>query len=250
MCTLTIVPTETGYLAAMNRDELRSRPPALRDVAVSHGETRFISPREATGGTWIACNERGALLALLNWNLPGWRPNAASLVSRGTVILGLMSATEISAFEKGIGRLPFELLAPFRLVGIFLEDRKLLEARWNGKTIEFLSFPWARRHWFSSSTSDERAAQERGSSCERAARLWPTGTSWLRRLHRSHAPEAGAFSICVHRQDATTVSYTEVRVDGEGIAMSYLAGSPCQQEGFDSQVSLPLLPRPFFKLAS
>lgn len=249
MCTLTIVPTETGYLAAMNRDELHSRPPALPDVAVSHGETRFVAPREATGGTWIAGNERGELLALLNWNLPGWRPSAASLVSRGTVIPGLISAAGTSVFEKAISWLPLELLAPFRLVGTFFEDRKLVEVRWNGKTVEVLSFPWAHRHWFSSSASDERAAQERGSSCERAARLWPAGTSWLRRLHRSHAPGAGPFSVCVHRSDATTVSYTEVRVDGESIAMSYLAGSPCQKAGFDSQVSLPMLPKHSLQLA-
>ena len=34
--------------------------------------------------------------------------------------------------------------------------------------------------------------------------------AWMRRLHRSHVPAPGPFSICVHREDARTVSYTEI----------------------------------------
>src|SRR6266702_5567457 len=77
MCTLTFIPTEDGYLVAMNRDELRSRPPALLpDVFEKHG-VEMTYPRERSGGTWIACNGHGNLLALLNWNGSGSRKSGA-----------------------------------------------------------------------------------------------------------------------------------------------------------------------------
>jgi hypothetical protein len=44
--------------------------------------------------------------------------------------------------------------------------------------------------------------------------------------------------MCVHRKDAATVSYTEVRCCGEDISMSYRSGSPCLTDLFDSETSL------------
>lgn len=250
MCTLTIVPTESGYLAAMNRDELRARPLALPDLFIGHENVRFLSPREASGGTWIASNERGDLLALLNWNLGAWPGSSASPISRGMVIPQLIAATDAAPKEKNIKQLPLESLAPFRLIGVSWEERTILEGRWDGEKIEVLTFPWARGHWFSSSLSDERAARERGATSELAAKQWPVGTSWLRRLHRSHAPCAGAFSICVHRPEAATVSYTEVHMERNRVTMSYLTGNPCQKEEFDAQSSLVTVRPRSFALAS
>ncbi len=243
MCTLTIVPTDVGYLAAMNRDELLSRPAAMPDLSIRFGETSFVAPQEATGGTWIACNERGDLLALLNWNLRSQRKNPATLTSRGSIIPRLFELVDTTFLENKIGTLGLESYAPFRLVGISLSERAIREVRWDGASLDKLDFPWSRRHWFSSSASDERATERRGTTCEHAAQLWPTGTSWLRRLHRSHNPSAGPYSICVHRLDAATVSYTEVHVDQKQATMNYLLGHPCQKEEFDSHATLPVSAR-------
>jgi hypothetical protein len=35
-------------------------------------------------------------------------------------------------------------------------------------------------------------------------------------------------SICVHRDDAGTLSYTEVQCDAERVSMGYSPGYPCQ----------------------
>ena len=50
---------------------------------------------------------------------------------------------------------------------------------------------------------------------------------WLRRLHASHAGDPGPFSLCVHRQDVETLSYSEVMVTAEYIQMGHFRGSPC-----------------------
>lgn len=250
MCTLTIVPTEGGYLAAMNRDELRSRPIALPHLVIAYGCTRFVSPREVSGGTWISCDERGDLLALLNWNIDRKPAKPAEPISRGTIIPRLMATAEAASFEGEIRKLALERYAPFRLVAVSLERRAISETRWNGAFLERLTSSWTRAHWFSSSVSDKNAAQRRGTTCEASAKEWPTGISWLRRLHRSHAPTAGAFSICVHRPDAATVSYSEVGVNQDQVAMRYLGGNPCQKESFDSEATLRLSRHARFALAS
>jgi hypothetical protein len=54
--------------------------------------------------------------------------------------------------------------------------------------------------------------------------------NWLRQLHRSHSPKRGPFSICMHRRDASTVSYTEVAVSKKRATMRYKSG-PCCSKG-------------------
>ena len=51
--------------------------------------------------------------------------------------------------------------------------------------------------------------------------------SSLRRLHRSHLPKRGPFSICMHRPDAMTISYTEVAVSKQRATMRYKSAPPC-----------------------
>src|ERR1700756_122950 len=58
MCTLTFVPSEDGYLVGMNRDELLTRPAALPPRRFQRSGMEMVYPREPSGGTWIACNDR------------------------------------------------------------------------------------------------------------------------------------------------------------------------------------------------
>lgn len=67
----------------------------------------------------------------------------------------------------------------------------------------------------------------------------PEGPDWLAELHRSHRPFSGPYSICVHRPDAATVSYTELVLNSRLISMHYVDGSPCETSGFHHVVDLP-----------
>lgn len=241
MCTLTFVPTEDGYLVGMNRDELFSRPIALPPKIFGKGAMEMVYPRESSGGTWIACNSRGNLLALLNWNGSESHNLGEKRRTRGLVIPELASELDSLATDSHFRRMNLHGMFPFRLVGFFRSERVINEWSWNGVARRKLVFSWTRKHWFSSSLSDSLAANERGRTCETAAGEPETGSKgWLRRLHRSHVPRPGPFSVCVHRQDAATVSYTEVRCGGTQISMGYLDGNPCLKEGFDELANLTL----------
>jgi hypothetical protein len=241
MCTLTFVPTEDGYLAGMNRDELHTRPVASAPEVFQRNAMKMVYPLELSGGTWIAANSQGNLLALLNWNGNEASYTGEKRKTRGLVIPELIGLPESSTTNSHFHRMDLDGLFPFRLVGIFRSERAINEWRWDGVARRKLEFSWARKHWFSSSLSDSLAEKERGRTCETAAGEPGAGTNgWLRSLHSSHVPGPGPFSACVHRQDAATVSYTEVRCSGSLISMGYLDGNPCLKDSFDELAGLAL----------
>jgi hypothetical protein len=244
MCTLTFVPTEDGYLVAMNRDELLTRQLALPPKVFERSGIEMVYPREPSGGTWIAANSQGNLLALLNWNGNEFRNLGEKRKTRGLVVPKLAGELDSLATDSSFRRMNLHGMFPFRLVGFFRSERIINEWSWDGGARRKLAFSWARKHWFSSSLSDSLAEKERGRTCETAAVEPEAGSNdWLRRLHRSHVPRPGPLSVCVHRQDAATVSYTEVRCGRTQVAMDYLDGNPCLKEGFDELATLALQDR-------
>jgi hypothetical protein len=241
VCTLSFLPGKDGYVAAMNRDEQRKRAPAL-SPAIHH--TEFMSllyPYEPGGGTWIGVNSRGILLALLNWYSMESGKLGEKSRSRGEIIPLVLQATDLEATKPILREFDFTGIHPFRLFGIYLEQRQIREWCWDAEKLALKSYDWGRHHWFSSGWSDERAEAERGIACERT---WREGsadpTGWLRRFHTSHIPEPGPYSVCVHREDAATVSYTEVRCGAGELQMRYLPGNPCQSLEPTNAWSIPI----------
>jgi hypothetical protein len=233
MCTVSFVPRKNGYAVGMNRDEHRSRALAWPPRYSERNGLSAIYPSEPSGGTWIGVNNSGLLFAVLNWYSVDAHALAPKQRSRGEVIPQLIFAPDARAAEMGLTTARLQGTHPFRLIGIDPQERTIYEWRWNGSKIGKSKFPWTRRHWFSSSLSDARAEEYRNATCIAAAGgADPEGPEWLAELHRSHRPFSGPYSICVHRPDAATVSYTEVLLDSQRLSMRYIAGAPCGSAGF------------------
>src|SRR5208337_155009 len=121
-------------------------------------------------------------------------------------------------------------------------EEGIRECLWNDSGVEFNIRPWKLDHWFSSGRGDALAERSRRPVCQSADAAPEAGSiEWLRKLHQSHEPERGAFSICVHRDDAGTLSYTEVQCDAERVSVGYSPGYPCESSGM-AVVNLPRLP--------
>ena len=228
MCTISFVPKPRGFYLAMNRDEKFTRstalPPAIVDLA---DRRRAIFPREPEGGTWIAANDAGVCLALVNWHRIERQP-VRSIASRGQVVKALAAKSSNEEIAAGLTALPLHRLRPFRLIAIIPSEQRVTEWRWDRDRLVARKHAWKSRHWFSSGFDEPKAERERARVCKAALKHKFAGRlGWLRRLHRSHLPERGPFSICMHRSDAATVSYTELAVSGQRATMRYKPGRCC-----------------------
>jgi hypothetical protein len=231
MCTLSFMPVQGGFHLLMNRDEQRSRATALPPRLHPCGNLRAIFPSEQGGGTWVGVNERGITAALINWySRPGLIDRPA--FSRGLIIPTLLAAKKSEEALFLLRSLPLSKLDPFRLFLFDAEEQAVTSLSSDGIGLEELKLPWERSHWFSSGYDEPEAIKIRGEISESASKESDADThAWLSRLHGSHHPEQGPFSICMHRQDACTVSMTEVTLMHGKAELTYHAGSPCRASG-------------------
>jgi hypothetical protein len=224
MCTVTFIPTQTGYYLGMNRDERTERGPVSPPESVPVSGTDAVFPRDVEGGTWIAGNAKGCAFALINWNEP--QPIAPKGSSRGLIIPRLVGHSSSEAVAITLACENPGGVLPFRVIGIFPDEEKILEWRWDQIKLTTATHPWSVGHWCSSGLSDERAAMFRNKVSEEWRKQEAAGTlPWLRRLHASH--EHAPFGFCVHRGDVETLSYSEIVWDGRTLQFRYREGSPC-----------------------
>ena len=230
MCTVTFIPRGEGYLLAMNRDEKVTRGHAVPPSVLGTGRGHAIYPRDVDGGTWIAASDRGIALALLNSN--DTRVLCGKRRSRGVLIPVLIGCTSSRNARATLNMLDLGGILPFRLVGIFADEKNICEWRWDQKSLDYEYRSWSARQWSSSSLSDAKATLHRKFEYSRAQQHEDAGSvAWLRRLHASHDPEHAHFSTCVHRGEVETLSYTEVICTPEIVQCGYVSGSPCRPVG-------------------
>lgn len=231
MCTVTFIARRNGYLLGMNRDEQLSRAPAFSPEKRRVGNRSALFPCESTGGTWIGVNDSGVTFALINWYAVTARVMGES-VSRGQIV---RSALELDTIDQVSAALTIDRLQrvnPFRLIAVFPKHDEVIEWTWDRETLERQRHPWKTATWISSGFDEPGAQKARALVYSDALSLPSAETQdWLRQLHSSHAPHRGPYSHCMHREDAATVSYTEVEVTDQQISMEYLSGSPCHSLG-------------------
>jgi len=228
MCTVTLVPRKTGYRLAMNRDERLTRVKAFppRQFDDLDG-SMSIHPSEPDGGTWISLNSHGVALALINWYSVPTLPKSNRL-SRGKVVPSARNKRTPDDVANVLDKLPLTRMNPFRLIGIFSENQQAFEWRWNQAKLSARSHSWESQQWISSGFDEPEAQRVRDATFrQKLQTASPDTLEWLRDLHASHEPLKGPFSTCMHRNDAATVSYTEIEVADNLGAMAYLDSAAC-----------------------
>ena len=228
MCTLSWLPAGAGYHVFYNRDERRSRARGEAPRAGMARGVQFLAPRDPeSGGTWIVVNALGITVCLLNRYQdavtaePGPR-------SRGSLVMGL---ADLAAVEDLPGRVAADRLpdyAPFTTVAF--DGVHACLAAWNGSELTM------RRH-------DRPGLVETSTAVDGAAvhatrrRLFDSerlSVERLTALHRSHLPRKGSASVCMHRDDAGTVSFSHIAVSPEDVRFRYVDGPPCEATSDES----------------
>lgn len=227
MCTVTFIARRNGYALGMNRDEKLIRAAGLPPRLTYLNGHAILAPSEPGGGTWIGVNDTGVTLALINWNSVTSRV-AGQAVSRGEVVKLALPSDSPALVDATLNELLLPRVNPFRLIGVFPACKAVVEWRWNLQHLERRDHRWRTNTWVSSGFDEPGAQQTRGKAFRETLRQKTAGsTDWLRRLHRSHGPECGPYSTCMHREDAATVSYSEVTVSRQTAKMRYAPGAPC-----------------------
>ncbi len=212
----------------MNRDEKRTRAKGLPPAKKKIGGRQVIYPSEPNGGTWIALNDHGAMLALINWYSVTARVTGVS-ISRGDIIPSMSTAQTPVIVDAHLAALPLDRTNPFRLIGVFPASQEINEWRWDLKQLTRRDHRWRGQQWISSGFDEPTAQKVRSRTFRRFQTQASVGTTgWLRRLHLSHNPQQGPFSTCMHRDDAATVSYTEITVSRGRATLQHLSGTPCE----------------------
>src|ERR1043166_792436 len=227
MCTVTFIARKNGYALGMNRDEQFTRVKALPPKRQQIDGRAALFPSEPGGGTWIGVNDTGVTFALINWYSVQARASA-NAVSRGQLVRSALEANEVDCVDQILRRFPLDRTNPFRLIGVFHDTNQVIEWQWNLSYVHRVAHDWKTNVWISSGYDEAGAQDTRGRVFERLTEKGPTHDArWLRALHSSHAPARGPYSICMHRSDAETVSYTEVAVNGCSATMRYSVGPLC-----------------------
>ena len=135
MCTVTWSVDDGGYSLLFNRDEKLSRAVAEPPRIHTRDGVRFGAPTDADGGgTWIAANEYGVTVCLLNaYPATGIQPGAAAK-SRGEIPVGVASSRSLEDVAERINRVELGCFAPFRLLALE-PDRGACLFEWSGSRI-------------------------------------------------------------------------------------------------------------------
>lgn len=239
MCTLSWIVEPDGYALWFNRDERRSRRPAEPPRVDSSGGVRFLAPRDGdAGGTWAFVNETGVAACLLNLFRDHRFPPDQPPVSRGVLLLGLAGAPSAAAAESALAHTRLECFQPFTLA-LFGRGETPRALRWDGSAATGFPLDDGALPLTSSGRDAEGVARSRRGTLARIAAQHGGATrAALDAFHRSHHPDRGPYSPCMHRDDAETVSLTTIAVDGATALLSYQPGAPCAgQPVVSSQLS-------------
>ena len=232
MCTVTWLREASGYRLFFNRDELRSRleaePPRQAEGLAPDGEAvGFLAPVDGDhGGTWIAANEHGVTVGLVNGYRRADASAPADVRSRGLLVRDLAACRTVREVEAALGDVDPGRYRSFRLLAVSPADRLML-AEWDRVSLTVTRDAEERIPLISSAFEESEVGAKRRTEYARGVGERPDAEK-LTAYHRSHANGPSAFSVCMHRPEAVTRSFTRVHVDAESVTMVYHPGPPCE----------------------
>lgn len=225
MCTVSWLPAADGYTLCFNRDERFSRAPALPPARREAGGMPYLAPLDGDhGGSWLAVNAAGLTIGLLNrYTVTPPRPLPRPR-SRGLLVLDLIGAGSVAEAVARLDALPLAETAPFTLL-LVTAGAPVTVRDWDGAGLDAATHAAPGLIRTSSSVTEPEVARAREATFAAAG---PLTADRLAALHRSHLPERGKRSICMHREDAETRSFSQVTVTPGAVNLLHLPDAPCR----------------------
>lgn len=227
MCTVSWLTEGGDYHVFFNRDEQRSRSQSVAPAIHLIEQTQTLMPIDPDGnGSWISSNEFGLTLCLLNF-YQGIKPQG-ELTSRGLLLKALSAHQTVSAVDKQLHQGILNHYAPFSLLAFgYNESHQWVQKTWQWSGVE-LTIINLQSPFTSSSVEFEQVSQSRLSLARQQST--PMTVNDVINYHQSHQPSKGHLSVCMHRDDAKSVSFSHIHVTAQHINFSYKNASACSHE--------------------
>ena len=226
MCTMTWFASDNGYELFFNRDERISRSRAALPTKQTFNGVKCISPTDTdAGGTWIAVNEFGFTVCLLNHYQFQQIETYKNWISRGEIVKKFADSSNLFAAEKNFRLMELGDYRAFRMFIIAPDGNNRLLV-WDGHKARVEVNVTKPK---SSSSVDARHVKKLRKSLFEDMNLGQSKkVDDYINYHASHLPSRSKESVCMHREDANTVSFSHVSVNADTVSFSYADGAPCQ----------------------
>lgn len=224
MCTVSAISFGDGFRLVCNRDELLVRPIALPPVVTRFGERNAVMPIDPqSNGTWIAVNDAGLAMALLNVNVARCGDVRGERCSRGEIIPSLLHCEDVAGsldVARAVNPLHFQ---PFRLV--ILDRHHWADVYSDAWDIGITSRPFdgAPLMFTSSGLGDTLVDHPRREMFDTMVRTADVSPQRQDAFHAHQWPERLHLSVMMSRADARTVSQTIIETTEADSRLIYIA---------------------------
>lgn len=208
MCTL-IASLDDHFILGMNRDEV----PERRHNSYHHAGDIFYPVDPAHNGTWIGVAKDGSVAALLNGQ--GNRGTR----SRGEIVPYALQ-------NGGVTELDFSQYGPLVLFHFKTQERSMTVSVWDGARLN----SYAPDNPVVLCSSRYGVAERRKGILTRLSRATKIDKNSLSQLLRSHNPERGIISTCMHGPKSETVASTIIEIAPQEVCGYDVQGSPCGKD--------------------
>ncbi len=217
-----------------NRDESRERPAARPPERRNCGSRVAIMPIDpVSGGSWIAVNDRGLCAALLNAYVSDESTSVPrnETRSRGEIVPLAMECSTLQEARERVRNLVRSAgaFAPFNLVLASADG--LLEYNTHKSAAGFAqASPIDDPKIFTSSgLGDALVYGPRKQLFDRMFASTGDMSMIQDSYHRHQWAKRPAWSVCMSRPEAATVSYSVIEIGARGAAMTYFPAAPTVQ---------------------
>lgn len=220
MCTVSFVHFNGKTIITSNRDEQTLRPTAIEPKNYLINNKNVIFPKDQkAGGTWFAVNENGTVVVLLNGAEEKHFIREKYRISRGLIVLELISSESVILEWDDID---LDAIEPFTLV--LYENQKLYQLRWNEIEKSTLELDVNQSHIWSSSTLYSKEIREKRANWFSAfiARKSEANSDELFDFHRYTEEENAENGLIINRNEfLKTLSITQAIIEKNKVEIQY-----------------------------
>lgn len=224
MCTVTFLPKKKGYILTSNRDEDKNRASkVIFPNSFEFDEELIVFPKDPQGGgSWIAADNNGKVVCLLNGAKEKHVKKDAYKKSRGLVVLDAFGYDSAKSFAQNYD---FQGIEPFTLViGSYQKGKTTLgQIIWDENKAEYTELDSTNPVIWSSSTLYPQPIREaRKTWFEEFLKNGDFSVFGIRKFHRFGGDGDKSNDLFMERGfNLGTVSITSVEFDDQGGEFTY-----------------------------